>query len=149
MKCPYCNSKNDFVIDSRPVDEEVSIRRRRECTNCNKRYTTYERLETMPITVIKRDGSKEFFDRNKLRTGIITACRKTPVTVEDIEKMVALIEQEFQSDPKEIKTSQIGKQVLKRLKKLDKIAYIRFLSVYDHFDEIEEFIKHIKSVNIK
>ena len=145
MKCPYCNSVDDMVVDSRPLDGAAVIRRRRECLKCLKRYTTYERLELVPIIVVKKDGTKVVFDRNKVRAGIITACRKRPVSMDEIEKIVNNIEYELQEVSGEILTVTIGDKIMNKLKDIDEIAYMRFASVYKDFDNLDTFINEIKN----
>jgi transcriptional repressor NrdR len=149
MKCPYCNAIDDMVIDSRPLDSASVIRRRRECIKCLKRYTTYERLELVPIVVVKKDGSKEVFDRNKVRNGIITACRKRPISIDEIDKIVNNIEYELQEGNGEVFSKTIGDKIIDKLKNIDEIAYMRFASVYKDFDNLDTFINEIKNYNKK
>jgi transcriptional repressor NrdR len=146
MKCPFCSSTNNSVINSRPLEDDTVIRRRRECLKCHKRYNTYERLEVLPVMVVKRDGRRELFDRNKVRNGILAACRKRAVSTEIIEKMVSDIETITQELGTEIPASSIGEIIIKKLKKIDLVAYIRFVSVYRKFDSIKTFLKEIKSL---
>jgi transcriptional repressor NrdR len=140
MKCPFCGSLDTKVVDKRETEESVATRRRRECLSCEKRFTTYERLETLPITIVKKDGTREQFDRAKLAAGMLKACEKRPVSRQDINKVVDEIEAELRNaEATEIESRKIGPLVMKKLKKLDKIAYIRFASVYKEFKDIEEF----------
>ncbi|MBW2997572.1 transcriptional regulator NrdR [Candidatus Woesearchaeota archaeon] len=144
MKCPFCGSLESKVVDKRETEEDIATRRRRECLSCNKRYTTYERLETLPLTIVKKDGTRERFDRAKIVTGLLKACEKRPVQREAINKVTDEIEAELKSaDATEIESKKIGQLVVKKLKKLDKIAYIRFASVYKEFKDIEEFDKEL------
>ena len=131
MKCPYCAFLESKVVDSRPADEGASIRRRRECLSCHKRFTTYETMESLPLMVVKKDGSRQSFDRSKVMGGVIRACEKRPVSYQDMEGLVAEIEQVLQNQmEREISSAQIGELVMDRLKKLDEVAYVRFASVY-------------------
>ena len=144
MKCPYCSSDDTKVIDSRPADDNTSIRRRRQCEACGKRFTTYEKLETMPLMVIKKDNSRESYDRSKIEAGVVTSCHKRPVSTEQISKMIDEIENEvFAMGEKEIPTSVIGEKVMKRLKDMDEVAYVRFASVYREFKDVNTFIDEI------
>lgn len=148
MKCPYCGLTNSDVVETRDSEDLTAIRRRRECFGCKKRYTTYERVENVDVVVIKKDGRRELFDRNKLRTGIIRACYKTPVSIEGIEKIVSEVEQEMRSkEGIEVESREIGKIVAERLKPLSKVAYIRFASVYREFEDIGDFKKEIKKLS--
>ncbi|MEW6062954.1 MAG: transcriptional regulator NrdR [Nanoarchaeota archaeon] len=143
MKCPYCNYSDSKVIDSR--ESEAVTRRRRECLNCKKRFTTYERIEFAPLYVIKKDGSREEFNREKLKKGIIKACEKRPIAIEKINAMIDKIEAKLKSlKSTEIKSKVIGEEVMKALQRLDKVAYIRFASVYREFADLGEFEKEIK-----
>lgn len=147
MKCPACNSSDSRVLDSRPVNEGSSIRRRRECPSCGKRFTTYEVVDTVPISVIKRDGRSEFFDKRKLMIGIERACQKRPC---DAGEIAASIESELQNSlVTEITSQEIGEMVLARLKEIDIVAYIRFASVYRDYQDIESFTEEIKRVHRK
>lgn len=147
MKCPFCGHPDNKVIDKRDSDTESVTRRRRECLKCSQRFTTYERLETTQIMVIKKDGARAAFDRAKIVAGIISACYKRPVTKEQIDAVVAEIEAEIRaSEEAEIATKKIGNIVLKKLKKLDQIAYIRFASVYKDFKDLEEFNKELEKL---
>ena len=137
MKCPYCAFLESKVVDSRPADEGASIRRRRECLSCHKRFTTYETMESLPLMVVKKDGSRQSFDRSKVMGGVIRACEKRPVSYQDMEGLVAEIEQVLQNQmEREISSAQIGELVMDRLKKLDEVAYVRFASVYRQFKDI-------------
>ena len=145
MKCPVCNFQDSRVLDSRPVEDGASIKRRRECANCGKRFTTYEVIDTVPIAVVKRDGRREFFDYHKLMRGIERACQKRPVNAEEIAKA---IENELQNDlTGEISSVDIGEMVLARLKEVDIVSYIRFASVYREFRDIDSFMEEIKSLS--
>ncbi|MBE6546729.1 MAG: transcriptional repressor NrdR [Ruminococcaceae bacterium] len=144
MKCPACGFSDSKVIDSRPVEEGNSIRRRRECPACQKRFTTFEILETVPIIVVKKNGSKELFDRSKLLTGLLKACQKRPVNAEEI---ATEIENEIQNSlSPEITTGEIGELVMKHLKQRDEVAYVRFASVYREFKDIETFLAELKQL---
>lgn len=140
MKCPYCESRNTKVTDKRESEKGLAIRRRRECLRCKKRFTTYERIEQVIITIIKKDGKREPFNRAKIMSGVEKACNKRPVTSEQIEKVVSRIESRLRKK-KEVKSSKIGELVLKELKKLDKVAYMRFASVYKEFENLKSFKK--------
>ncbi len=147
MKCPVCNAPDSRVLDSRPVDEATSIKRRRECSKCGKRFTTYEVVDTVPVTVIKRSGKREFFDRHKLALGIERACQKRPV---DAHEIAASIESELQNSIlSEISSQSIGEMVLSRLKDVDIVSYIRFASVYREFADIDSFMDEIKRLSKK
>ena len=147
MKCPYCENSESKVIDSRPVDDGNSIRRRRECLSCTRRFTTYEQIESVPLVVIKKDGKRQVYNRQKIFSGILRACEKTTVTVAQIESVVQDIEQElFNSMDSEIQASYIGDLVMDRLKKLDPIAYVRFASVYREFKDVSTFMKEINDL---
>lgn len=144
MKCPYCQYSESKVIDSRPTDEDEKIRRRRECMRCGKRFTTYEIVETAPLMVVKKDHSRQLFDREKLMRGIIRACDKRPVTSEMIIGVVDRIEQSYVNRMlREVSSEELGEAVLLELKKLDKVAYIRFASVYRDFSDVETFINEL------
>ncbi len=147
MKCPSCLSDNTKVIDSRDVDDFRAIRRRRECLKCKNRFTTYERVELQNLLVIKKDGRRESYDRNKLENGILKACEKRPISKEQIDKMLSGIERKLQSTcDTEIKSKQIGELAIKALKKVDKVAYIRFASVYKSFDDLKSFEEELKGL---
>ena len=146
MICPYCSSDATKVVDKRPSDDKT-FRRRRECEKCEKRFTTYERIEMVPLTIIKKDGRREEFDRNKVRIGIMHACEKRPINQERIEKIVDEVENELRNmDSVEIKSKVIGDMVSEKLKSLDEVAYIRFASVYKKFKDIESFEKELKEL---
>lgn len=145
MKCPYCGSEETEVVETRDSEDLETIRRRRECLKCEKRFTTYERVENINLVVIKKDGRREQFDRDKLKNGIIRSCDKTKVSVEQIDKIVTDIERELRGgDSVEVKSEKIGQMVAVRLKKIDKVAYIRFSSVFKRFVDIEDFEKEVK-----
>ena len=147
MKCPYCGYLESKVVDSRPADEGASIRRRRECLSCHKRFTTYETVESLPLMVIKKDGSRQSFDRSKVMGGVIRACEKRPVSYQDMEGLVAEIEQVLQNQmEREISSAQIGELVMDRLKKLDEVAYVRFASVYRQFKDINTFMTELNKL---
>lgn len=150
MRCPYCSSDKTRVVDSRDVGELEITRRRRECRKCKKRFTTYERVEAIDLVVIKKDGRREKFDRNKLLVGIQKACEKRPISQERIEKLVEEIERELRNmDSLEVESRVIGEMVMKKLKKLDKVAYIRFASVYREFADIESFERELRELRKK
>lgn len=144
MKCQFCNSEDSRVVDSRPTDDGASIRRRRECISCGRRFTTYEKVETIQLLVIKKDNTREVFNTTKIRNGIIHACHKRPVAAKDIDAIVASVEQfAYNSMQQEITTRQIGEMVMAALKKLDEVAYIRFASVYRQFTDIPTFLHEL------
>ena len=147
MKCPYCNYTESRVIDSRPAEEGTTIRRRRECLSCQKRFTTYEIMERLPLLVIKKDGSRQSFDRMKLLNGMVKACEKRPVPMSTLEDVANSIEQELQSSlEREISTKEIGEHVMKALKKIDEVAYVRFASVYRQFKDINTFMAELNNL---
>jgi transcriptional repressor NrdR len=147
MKCPFCGHLGDKVVDSRESKEGEVIRRRRECLECGRRFTSYERIDEIPYMVIKKDGSRERFDRQKLITGILKACEKRPVSMSSIEKVADRVEGALQDKPeKEISTEEIGAFVMNELRRLDKVAYVRFASVYRHFRDINEFMSELKDL---
>lgn len=147
MKCPYCNFNESKVIDSRSSEEHTSIRRRRECLNCGERYTTYERIEELPLTVIKKGGRQELFDRNKLLTGILKACEKRPISRKVMEEMVREVERELRNQiDAEVKSEQIGEMLMERLKDIDEVAYVRFASVYRQFKDINIFKQELEKL---
>ncbi|HBE14639.1 MAG TPA: transcriptional regulator NrdR [Ruminococcaceae bacterium] len=147
MKCPYCGFEESKVIDSRPADEGERIRRRRECLKCGKRFTTHEVIETVPIVVVKRDKSREVFDRAKLTAGILRACEKRPVSIEQIEKMVDTIEAQLQSSlDREVTSMTIGELTMDQLKNVDEVAYVRFASVYRQFKDINTFMEELNKL---
>ena len=144
MKCPYCSYDESKVIDSRPTDEGERIRRRRECLGCGKRFTTYEIIETVPVVVIKRDKSREPFDRNKLLNGLLRACEKRPVSMDTLEKVVDDIETNLQNSlDREVPSSLIGTLALEKLRDIDEVAYVRFASVYRQFQDIHSFMEEL------
>lgn len=144
MKCPYCNTQDTKVIDSRPADDNSSIRRRRQCEKCGKRFTTYEKLETMPLMVIKKDRSRETYDRSKIESGIIHSCHKRPVSTQQINAMIDEIENQiFNMEEKEVETTVIGELVMRKLKQLDEVAYVRFASVYREFKDVNTFMEEL------
>ena len=147
MKCPFCGFAESKVIDSRPAEEGATIRRRRECLACQKRFTTYEIIETLPLVVIKRDGSRQSFDRSKILRGIQRSCEKRPVPLAELERIADEIEQELQSAlEREITTEQVGEMVMKRLKDVDEVAYVRFASVYRQFKDINTFMSELNKL---
>ena len=147
MKCPYCSFEESKVIDSRSADDGERIRRRRECLGCGKRFTTHEVIETVPIIVVKRDKSREVFDRNKLTAGILRACEKRPVSLTQIEEMVDRIEAKLQSMlDREITTRQIGELAMEELKTVDEVSYVRFASVYRQFKDINTFLEELNKL---
>ena len=147
MKCPYCGFSESKVIDSRPADEGSSIRRRRECLSCSKRFTTYETVESLPMVVVKKDGSRQSFDRRKVLGGMIRACEKRPVSLAELEQIAADIEQDLQNSmEREIRTEVVGEKVMERLKKVDQVAYVRFASVYRQFKDIDTFMQELNKL---
>lgn len=144
MKCPFCGAEDTRVIDSRPADDNAAIRRRRQCEKCGKRFTTYEKLETMPLMVIKKDQTRVPYDRSKIENGILHSCHKRPISTDQIRKMVDEIENEiFATGEKEIPTRQIGELVMEKLKEVDQVAYVRFASVYREFKDVNTFVDEI------
>lgn len=147
MKCPYCGYEESKVIDSRPADDGERIRRRRECLGCGKRFTTHEVIETVPIIVVKRDRSREVFDRNKLLSGILRACEKRKISIEQIEKMVDDIEMKLQNSlDREVTSQFIGELAMEELKKVDEVSYVRFASVYRQFKDINTFLEELNKL---
>ena len=147
MKCQFCNCPDSRVVDSRPTDEGTSIRRRRECINCGRRFTTYEKIEMPQLLVIKKDSTRELFDPQKLRSGIIQACHKHPITAADIEKIVSDVEQiAYNNLQQEITSRQIGETVMSALRELDEVAYVRFASVYRQFTDIPTFMRELNQL---
>ncbi|MBO5746747.1 MAG: transcriptional regulator NrdR [Clostridia bacterium] len=147
MKCPYCSFEESKVIDSRPTDEGERIRRRRECLNCQKRFTTYEIIESLPIIVIKKDKSREVFNRDKLINGMLKACEKRPVSINDIERAVDDIEAKLQNSlDREVTSDAIGELVMDKLKELDEVAYVRFASVYRQFKDLSTFMEELNKL---
>ena len=147
MKCPYCGYSESRVIDSRPAEEGATIRRRRECLSCQKRFTTYEIMERVPLIVIKKDGSRQTFDKVKILNGMLRACEKRPVALADLQKAVDEIEQELQNSlEREIDTTAVGELVMKKLKTLDEVAYVRFASVYRQFKDLNTFMEELNKL---
>ncbi len=147
MKCPFCGYEESKVIDSRPTDEGERIRRRRECLQCTKRFTTYEMIESLPIIVIKKDGSRETFDRQKLLTGMLRACEKRPVSIEMLDHAISDIETVIQNSlDREVSSDKIGELVMEKLKGIDEVAYVRFASVYRQFKDINTFMAELNKL---
>ena len=147
MKCPFCNQDNTRVVDSLPVDDNTAIRRRRMCDACGKRFTTYEKVETIPLIVIKKDQNREQFDRSKIEAGVLRACHKRPVSAEQIHKLVDEVETEiFNLEEREIPSSVIGEIVMDKLKDLEAVAYVRFASVYREFKDVNTFMDELKKI---
>ena len=147
MKCPYCGYSESKVIDSRPADENASIRRRRECLSCAKRFTTYETVESLPMVVVKKDGSRQSFDRRKVLGGMIRACEKRPVPLAELERISAEIEQDLQNSmEREINSALIGEKVMERLRNVDQVAYVRFASVYREFKDLDTFLAELRDL---
>lgn len=147
MKCPICGYTESKVVDSRPTEEYVSIRRRRECLSCQKRFTTYETIETLPLVVVKKDKTREVFDKAKLLRGILSACNKRPVTMDQLENIASEIEAELQNSlTREISSSHIGVLVMDKLKDLDEVAYVRFASVYREFKDLDTFMRELEKI---
>lgn len=145
MKCPYCNHFESKVIDSRYTEEHTCIRRRRECLECQERFTTYERLEDVPLMVLKKDEQRELFNRNKLMTGLLKACEKRPISKQKLEKLITDIEKKLRNDMKqEVQSSEIGEMVMNHLKELDEVAYVRFASVYRQFKDVIKFKQELE-----
>ena len=147
MKCPFCSSENTRVIDPRPADDNNSIRRRRLCDECGKRFTTYEKVETIPLIVIKKDNNREQYDRSKIEAGVLRACHKRPISVNQINQLVDEVETEiFNREEKEIPSSLIGELVMDKLKDLEAVAYVRFASVYREFKDVNTFMSELKKM---
>ena len=147
MKCPFCGFEESKVIDSRPTDEGQRIRRRRECLQCSKRFTTYEIIESLPIIVIKKDKSRETFNRDKLMTGLLRACEKRPVSIDTLDNMIDEIETVLQNSlDREVSSEKIGQLVMEKLKKIDEVAYVRFASVYRQFKDINTFMRELNKL---
>ena len=147
MRCPFCGYSESKVIYSRPADEGSSIRRRRECLSCSKRFTTYETVESLPMVVVKKDGSRQSFDRRKVLGGMIRACEKRPVPLAELERIASEIEQDLQNSmEREIKTETIGERVMERLRTVDQVAYVRFASVYRQFKDIDTFMAELNKL---
>lgn len=147
MKCPFCSHENTRVIDSRPAEENNSIRRRRACDECGKRFTTYEKIETIPLIIIKKDNNRETYDRSKIEAGVLRACHKRPISANQINQLVDEVETEiFNMEEKEISSTIIGELVMNKLKDLEAVAYVRFASVYREFKDINTFMDELKKV---
>ena len=147
MKCPFCSNQNTRVIDSRPADDNASIRRRRLCDECGKRFTTYEKVETIPLIIIKKDNNREQYDRTKLEAGVLRACHKRPVSANQISTLIDEVETEiFNMEEKEIPSKVIGEALMEKLKNIDHVAYIRFASVYREFKDVNTFMNELKKV---
>ena len=147
MKCPFCGHENTRVIDSRPAEDNNSIRRRRVCDECDKRFTTYEKVETIPLIIIKKDDNREAYDRSKIEAGVLRACHKRPISANQINQLVDEVETEvFNMEEKEIPSRVIGEKVLNKLKDLEAVAYVRFASVYREFKDINTFLEELKKV---
>ena len=147
MKCPFCNQDNTRVVDSRPADDNTAIRRRRMCDACGKRFTTYEKVETIPLIVIKKDQNREQFDRSKIEAGVLRACHKRPVSAEQIHRLVDDVGTEvFNLEDREIPSSVIGEIVMDKLKDLEAVAYVRFASVYREFKDVNTFMDELKKI---
>lgn len=145
MKCPFCGFLEDKVVDSREAKDGDSIRRRRECMSCGRRFTSYERIDEIPYMVVKKDGRREIFDRNKIMAGLLRACEKRPISASQLESIVDTVEKDVQeTTDRELPTSEIGKIIMQRLKTLDKVAYVRFASVYLEFEDVSEFMSELK-----
>lgn len=146
MQCPYCNYKESKVVDSRHTDSN-SIRRRRECESCKKRYTTYETIETTPVMVVKKDNTREYFDREKIKNGLIKSCEKRPVSIDQIEGVVSYIENQINKNyMTEVETRLIGEMIMDKLKDIDEVSYVRFASVYRQFKDINTFVNELKTI---
>ncbi|MDD5866963.1 transcriptional regulator NrdR [Lachnospiraceae bacterium YH-ros2228] len=147
MKCPFCGNNDTSVIDSRPADDNTSIRRRRSCEKCGKRFTTYEKVETIPLIVIKKDNNREQYDRSKIEKGVLLSCHKRPVSADQIRELVDSVEKEiFSREEREVASSEIGELVMKELKSLDSVAYVRFASIYKEFKDVDTFMEELKKL---
>lgn len=147
MKCPYCGSEETRVTDSRPVEESNSIRRRRQCDSCGRRFTTYEKIETIPLVVIKKDHTRQQYDRAKIEAGVMRACYKRPIPVDEIKKMIDRVETElYNQGGGEVKSAEIGEKIMDGLKELDPVAYVRFASVYREFKDVGTFMDELKKI---
>ena len=147
MKCPFCNHNEDKVVDSRETSEGLAIRRRRECLNCGKRYTTYESVEKMPLMVVKKDGRREAFNRQKILNGLLLSCQKRPVSMEKLEDLVSEVEAEIQKKfEQEVEARQVGEIVIEKLAALDDVAYVRFASVYRQFKDVNQFMRELRDI---
>ncbi len=145
MKCPYCSNQNTRVVDSRPADDNTAIRRRRVCDVCGKRFTSYERVDTIPLIVIKKDNTREIFDRSKIEAGVLSACHKRPITAQQIHELIDSVETEVYAEgDREVSSNEIGEMVMNRLQNLDQVAYVRFASVYREFKDVEAFMDELK-----
>ena len=147
MKCPFCGKEDTRVIDSRPADDGLSIRRRRQCDNCDKRFTTYEKIETIPTIVIKKGNIREQYKREKIEKGILASCHKRPVSIDTINQMIDEIETEiFASESREIPSTLIGEKIMEKLQKIDQVAYVRFASVYREFQDVDTFMHELQKI---
>ncbi len=147
MKCPFCNNENIRVIDSRPAEEHNAIRRRRQCEVCHRRFTTYEKIETIPLMVVKKDETRQAYDRDKIEAGVLLACHKRPISAQEIDRLVDEVENEaFNCEEKEITTRRIGNLVMDKLKELDEVAYVRFSSVYREFKDVNTFLMELEKL---
>ena len=146
MKCPFCNHENTRVIDSRPAEDNNSIRRRRVCDECGKRFTTYEKVETIPLIIIKKDNNRELYDRTKMEKGVLLACRKRPVSADKIAELLDSVEKIMNGEEREIPSQVIGELLMDRLKDLDAVAYVRFASVYRQFKDANTFVDELKKI---
>lgn len=147
MKCPFCANEEDKVLESREIDEGQAVRRRRQCLKCEGRFTSYERIEERPLMVIKRDGSRQPFSRQKLMAGLLRACEKRPISMDQIDEMVDEVERTVHRESgREVKTSRIGELIMEKLQKIDQVAYVRFASVYRQFSDVSEFVREIKEL---
>ena len=147
MRCPFCGWNESKVVDSRPADDYIVIRRRRECEKCSKRFTTYEKIEEMPLVIVKRDGRREVFQREKIVNGVLRACQKRPISIKEVEEIADSVEKElYNTMEKEIESKKIGEMVMSRLKKLDDVAYVRFASVYKQFKDINTFLEELNKL---
>ena len=144
MKCPYCGIENTRVIDSRPADDGSAIRRRRQCDSCSKRFTTYEKVDAIPLVVVKKSGRKELFDESKVLKGLAKACEKRPISFEQLQQMVRDVERELKGQYTEVPVHLIGETIMQRLMEIDEVAYVRFASVYKEFDDVQTFIREIE-----
>jgi transcriptional repressor NrdR len=150
LNCPFCSKPDNHVVDSRDVRDGAEIRRRRECDACGRRFTTYERLDELPVTVVKRDGRRESFDREKLLTGLLKACEKRPVPRRDLVALVDAVESDIAArEVREMSTEEIGSEVIERLRHLDQVAYVRFASVYRRFEDVNQFMDELKTLLLK
>ena len=146
LQCPFCNNENIRVIDSRPAEDNNAIRRRRQCEACGRRFTTYEKIETIPLMVVKKDETREPYDRSKIEAGVLLACHKRPVSTQDINHLVDEVENEVFNAEKEVSTTRIGNLVMDKLKELDEVAYVRFSSVYREFKDVNTFLKELEKL---